>query len=87
VQLIDEKTTFPSLSSTSLIDGFERLRTRRGISRRDHRAEVERDDALVLETFRNVAFDHRRAILQRSRLPDSGLADQDGLFLFLREST
>ena len=48
----------------------------------DHRAEVERNDALVLEALGNVAHvDAPRETLDDGRLADAGLADQDGVVL------
>ena len=49
---------------------------------RDHRAQVERHDALVLQSLRDVSHvDAPRQPLDDRGLPDAGLADQDGVVL------
>ena len=48
----------------------------------DHRAEVERDDALVLQNFGHVAGDDAaRQAFDDGGLADAGLADQHGIVL------
>ena len=73
----------PSASLISLRTAFSRSsNSPRNLAPGDERAEVERDDALVLEPLGHVAADDPLGeALDDRRLADAGLADQDRVVL------
>ena len=83
VQLVDEENDLSVGLLDFLQDGLEALlelaaKLRAG----DHRAEVERDDALVLQRLGHVAGgDAAGEALDDGRLADAGVADEDRVVL------
>ena len=66
-----------------LEDGFQAIFEFAAIlGSRDHRAEIQRDDAFSLQRFRNIAGnDALRQPFDNRGLADAGLANQDGIVL------
>ena len=83
VELVDEQDD-PALGVLDLLeDGLEALlELAAELGAGDQRAEVERDDPLVLEPLGHVAADDPLGeALDDGRLADAGLADQDRVVL------
>ncbi len=83
VQLVDERDDLPGGVGDLLQDGLEPLLELAAVLRAgDHRAEVERDDALVAQRLRHVTgHDALREALDDRGLADAGLADQHRVVL------
>ena len=83
VQLVDEEDDLPFGSGDVFEHGFEALFELAAILRAgDQRAHVERNDALVLQPFGNVAaHDALRQAFDDGRLADAGIADEHGIVL------
>ncbi len=83
VQLVDEGDDLAPGVRDLLQDGLESLLELAAVLRAgDHRADVQRDQPLVLERLRDVAVDDPlRESFDDRGLPDPGLADQDGVVL------
>ena len=83
VQLVDEEDDRALRLLDLLQDGLEAvLELAAVLGAGDHGAEVERDDALVLQALRHVAHvDAPREALDDGGLADAGLADQDRVVL------
>ena len=83
VHLIDEHDVLPLTVSDLFEDGLEPLLELAAELRPgDERAEVERHEALVLESFRHVAIDDAlREPFDDGGLPDPRLADEDRIVL------
>ena len=83
VHLVDEGDHLASGLGDLLQDGLQPLLELAAILRSgDHPAEVERDHALVLQSFRHIAGDDAlRETLDDRRLSHAGLADQDRVVL------
>ena len=83
VELVDEEDDRPLRFLDLLQDRLQAVLELAAVFRAgDHRAEVERHDALVLEALGHVAHvDAAREALDDRRLADAGLADQDGVVL------
>ena len=83
VQLVDEGDDLPAGVLDLLEDGLEPLLELAAVLRaRDHRREVERQDAPALERVGHVAGDDALGeALDDGGLADTGLADQDGVVL------
>jgi len=83
VQLVDEDDV-PALGARDLLqDGLETLLELAAVLRtRDERAEIERDQVLVLERVRHVpVHDPLRQPFDDRGLADAGLSDQHGIVL------
>ena len=78
-----KRMTVPCASSISFRTAFRRSsNSPRYLAPGDHGAEVERDDALVLQALGHVAHvDAAGEALDDRGLADAGLADQDGVVL------
>src|SRR5687768_13291547 len=83
VHLVDEGDELPLVRRDLLEDGLEALfELAPELGARDQRAEIERDEALVLEPFRDIAVDDAlREPLDDGRLADTRLADENGVVL------
>ena len=83
VQLVDEQDDLALGVLDLLEDGLEPLlELAAELGAGDERAEVERDDALVLEALGHVAADDALGeALDDGRLADAGLADEDRVVL------
>ena len=83
VQLVDEGDDLALGIGDLLEHGLQPLLELAAVLRaRDHRAEVERDQPLVLESFGHVAFDDPSSeALDDGGLADAGLADQHRVVL------
>ncbi len=83
VELVDEEDDLAVGLLDFLQDRLEALLEFAAVLRaREHGAEVERDDALVLERLGHVARDDAaREALDDRRLADAGIADEDGVVL------
>ena len=83
MQLVDEQDDLALGVLDLLEDGLEPLlELAAELGAGDERAEVERDDALVLEALGDVAADDPLGeALGDGRLADAGLADQDRVVL------
>ena len=83
VELVDEEDDLAVRLLDFLENRLEALLELAAVLRaREHRAEVERDDALVLQRLGNVARgDAPREPLDDRRLADAGVADEDGVVL------
>ena len=83
VELVDERDDLALGVCDLLQDGLEPLLELAAVLRaRDHRADVERDDALVAQTFGHVALDDApREALDDGGLADAGLTDEHGVVL------
>ena len=83
MQLIDEKNDLPFLLGEVVEHGLQALLELAAELRAgDERAEIEREDALGLETFRNLAVDDALGeALDDRGLADTGLADEHRVVL------
>ena len=83
VQLVDEGDDLTLGVGDLLQDGLQPVLELAAVLRaRDHRADVERDEALVAQTFGNVALDDAAGEPLGDRgLTDAGLADEDRVVL------
>ena len=83
VQLVEERDDLAVRVGDLLEDGLEPLLELAAVLRaRDHRADVERDEALVAQALGHVALDDApRETLGDRRLADAGLADEHGVVL------
>ena len=83
MQLVDEQDDLPFGVLDLLQDGLEALlELAAELRARDDRAEVQRDDLLVLEALRDVAADDALGEALHDRgLADARLADQDRVVL------
>ena len=83
VQLVDEEDDLAVRLLDLLEDRLEALLEFAAVLRAgEHRAEVERDDTLVLQRLGNVARDDAaREALDDRRLADPGIADEDRVVL------
>ena len=83
VQLVDEEHDRPLRLLDLLEHGLEAIFELSAVLRAgDHRAEIERDDALVLQALRHVAHvDAAGEALDDGGLADARLADQDRVVL------
>src|SRR5262249_22175325 len=83
VQLVDEGDHFALAVDDLLEDGLEPVLELAAVLRaRDHRADVERDETLVAQTFGYVTLhDAARETLDDCGLADTRLADEHGVVL------
>ncbi len=83
VQLVDERDDLARGVLDVVEHGLEPLLELAAVLRtRDHRTEVERDDGLVAQALRHVAFDDALGeALDDRRLADAGLTDQHRVVL------
>ncbi len=81
VQFVDEQEHLPLRRLNFFQDGlqaFFELSTKLGSG--DERAHIKDDHALLLESFRHVAFDNAlRQTFDDGRLADTRLTDQNGI--------
>jgi hypothetical protein len=83
VQLVDERDDLALGVGDLLEDGLQPVLELAAVLRaRDHRTDVERDDALVAQALGNVALDDPpRQTLDDRGLADAGLADEHRVVL------
>ena len=81
VEFVNEKNDLALRFFDFLEDGFESVFEFAAIFRaREHRSQIERDDALVLQGFGHIAGnDALRKSFDDRRLADAGLADEHGI--------